>query len=272
MDGGQLNSAQQESQWRAGIRQLVLHQRFQALVIALIFLNGFAIVLETYVSGNRLLFFIDKVIVWLFVIELTLKLYGLGLRRFFRDPWHVFDFIIVGSSMVFYASPFVSVLRTVRVMRLFRMIPAIPALRKIIDSLLRSIPALTGILGMAALIFSIYAIIGTTFFREVMPTYFGDFHSALFTLMQIVTFDSWASGVTRTVMEEMPWAWIYFVSFVIVGALVILNLVVAVILSYLGQEDSVQQEDRLQQILQENQALKRDLQEIKQLLKALKQD
>ncbi len=252
---------------RDQIRQLVTHKGFQQILIAIILLNGIIIVAETYSTGNQLLLTLDLIIVWIFVAELMLKIIGLGFKGYFSDRWNIFDFAIVVASLVFYTTPFVSVLRLIRVLRLLRMIPAIPALRKIIDSLMKSIPALTGILGLSMLIFSIYAIIGTTFFSEVLPDeFFGSFHTSLFTLLQVVTFESWASQVARPVMDAIPWAWAYFVSFIIIGSLVILNLVVAVILSYLGQEDEDNRDEQMARLFKENQELKNDIHEIKQLL------
>lgn len=252
---------------RVALKKLVENPYFHNIITSVIFLNGVIIVAETYDTGNSWLLIVDKIILAIFVFELMIKIAALGFKRYFSNGWNVFDFLIVTGSLVFLATPFVSALRLVRVLRLFRMIPAIPSLRKIIDSLLRSLPALTGVLGLTLLIFSIYAIIGTTFFKDVLPyEFFGSFHHSLFTLLQVVTFESWASQVARPVIAELPWAWTYFVSFIIVGALVILNLVVAVILSYLGQEDDAGRDERLERILQENSELKQDLQEIKQLL------
>lgn len=251
---------------RESFKQLVEHRYFQSIIIGIIFLNGVIIVAETY-STSSFLVYIDKIILGIFVLEILLKVTGLGFKRYFSSGWNWFDFLIVACSLIFLATPFVSSLRLVRVLRLFRMIPAIPSLRKIIDSLIKSIPALTGVLGLTLLIFTIYAIIGTTFFRDVLPyEFFGSFHNSLFTLMQVVTFESWASQVARPVIAEIPWAWIYFISFIIVGALVILNLVVAVILSYLGQEEEEIRDERLDQLLKENQELKKDMQEVKQML------
>lgn len=252
---------------REAFKKLVEHSYFHMIITSIIFLNGVVVVAETYTPGNSWLLVIEKIILVIFVLEIMIKMVGFGFKRFFSNGWNCFDFLIVAGSLAFLATPFVSALRLVRVLRLFRMIPAIPSLRKIIDSLLRSLPALTGVLGLTLLIFSIYAIIGTTFFKDVLPyEFFGSFHQSLFTLLQVVTFESWASQVARPVMAELPWSWIYFVSFIIVGALVILNLVVAVILSYLGQEDDSDRDERVDRILQENRELKRDLQEIKQLL------
>lgn len=252
---------------KSKMRQLVEHKNFQSIVIGIILINGFIITAETYLVGNNLLQALDRIIVWIFVIELLLKIIGLGFKDYFSAKWNVFDFIIVTGSLVFYTMPFVSVMRLLRVVRLLRMIPAIPALRKIVDSLMKSLPALTGILGLSVLIFSIYAIIGTTYFNAVLPSeFFGSFHAALFTLMQVVTFESWASQVARPIINEMPWAWIYFISFIIIGALVILNLVVAVILSYLGQEDDSKREEQIDRLYKENQEIKRDIQEIKLLM------
>jgi len=154
---------------RKNMREIVEHKHFQTIIIGIILLNGLIIITETYYRGNNLLLILDKMIVWIFVLEMVVKIGGLGSKQYFADRWNIFDFSIVVASLVFYATPFVSVLRLIRVLRLVRMIPAIPALRKIIDGLMRSIPALTGVLGLCILIFSIYAIIGTTFFIRQLP-------------------------------------------------------------------------------------------------------
>lgn len=251
------------------ITKLVMNKYFQPVIISIIIINGLIIVGETYFTGNSVLLTLDLIIVCIFVLEVILKLVGFGFKGYFSDRWNRFDFIIVAASLIFYATPFVSILRLIRVIRLIRLIPAIPALRKIIDSLIKSIPALTGILGLSFLLFSIYAIIGTTFFSEILPyEFFGSFHTALFTLLQVVTFESWASQVARPIINEVPWASAYFVSFIIIGALVILNLVVAVILSYLGQDDELEREEKMERLLKENQELKKDIQEIKQIILA----
>ncbi|APC50339.1 ion transporter [Virgibacillus halodenitrificans] len=256
-----------KSDFRATIKKLVEHKNFQSAVIAIIVLNGIVITAETYFIGNTFLQAVDRIIIWVFVVELLLKMIGLGVKGYFSKKWNIFDFVIVAGSLVFYTTPFVSVMRLLRVLRLLRMIPAIPALRKIVDSLMKSIPALTGILGLSMLIFSIYAIIGTTYFRDVLPgEFFGSFHTSLFTLLQVVTFESWASQVARPVMSEVPWAWVYFVSFIIIGALVILNLIVAVILSYLGQEEEDHRGGQMDRLYNENAEIKQELREIKALL------
>jgi voltage-gated sodium channel len=268
------NSEHKENQphsLRAVLEQLVEHHIFQWAIIGIILFNGIIIVAETYYVGNPLLLALDRIIIWIFVLEMILKTVGLGFRRYFTSGWNIFDFTIVIASFVFYSTPYVTVLRLIRVMRLIRMIPAIPALRKIIDSLLKAVPALTGILGLTLLIFSIYAIIGTIFFRDVLPyEFFGSFHTSLFTLMQVVTFESWASQVARPVIQAIPWSWVYFVSFIVIGALVILNLVVAVILSYLNQDDDANRAEQMERLFQENAQLKSDLQEIKELLREMR--
>ncbi|WP_084715740.1 ion transporter [Virgibacillus sp. SK37] len=261
------DSNMKKSDFRATIKKLVQRKNFQSAVIAIIVLNGIVITAETYFIGNTFLQAVDRIIIWVFVVELLLKMIGLGVKGYFSKKWNIFDFVIVAGSLVFYTTPFVSVMRLLRVLRLLRMIPAIPALRKIVDSLMKSIPALTGILGLSMLIFSIYAIIGTTYFRDVLPgEFFGSFHTSLFTLLQVVTFESWASQVARPVMSEVPWAWVYFVSFIIIGALVILNLIVAVILSYLGQEEEDNRGGQMDRLYNENAEIKQELREIKALL------
>ncbi|GEL07727.1 ion transporter [Salisediminibacterium halotolerans] len=252
---------------RKNMRQIAENRYFQPLIIAVILFNGVLIVAESYLPGQPLLLALDNIVVWIFVIELLIKMTGFGIRGYFRDPWNHFDFSIVALSLIFYNTPLVSVLRLVRVLRLIRLIPAIPALKRIIDSLMRSIPALTGILGLSTLIFSIYAIIGTTFFRDVLPyEYFGSFHTSLFTLMQVITFESWASQVARPVINELPWAWVYFISFIVIAAFVVLNLVVAVILDYLGQSTEEEHKAEMERLYRENAELREDVREIKTIL------
>ncbi|WP_246050178.1 ion transporter [Aquibacillus sediminis] len=250
------------------LKKVVEHKNFQTLIIGLILLNGLIVIAGTYSTGyTNLLNGMDRVLVWIFFVEMVLKMAAFGLRGYFKQKWNIFDFIIVTASVALYTMPFVSVMRILRVLRLLRMISVVPALRKIIDSLMKSIPALTGILGLTILIFTIYAIIGTTYFSDVLPDeYFGSFHASLFTLTQVVTFESWASQVARPIINEIPWAWIYFESFIVIGALVILNLVVAVILNYLEQEDDNLRDQQLADIAEENRVLRKEIKEIKQLI------
>lgn len=137
---------------REGIRVLVTHRRFQQFIIAVILLNAVTLGLETSKAMvgqfGSVLTFLDRAALAVFVVELTLRLYGFG-WRFFRDPWNVFDLVIIGIAVVPASGPF-SVLRAMRVLRMLRLISMVPAMRRVVSGLLRSVPGILSIMALLA--------------------------------------------------------------------------------------------------------------------------
>lgn len=108
------NGNKRSNPLREKIRQIVEHKYFQPFIISIILLNGVIIVAESYLTGNDLPLTLDTIIVWIFVVELALKMIGLGVRGYFSEKWNIFDFLIVVASLLFYNTPLVSVLRLIR--------------------------------------------------------------------------------------------------------------------------------------------------------------
>lgn len=100
-----------------------------------------------------------------------------------------------------------------------------------VNAVLMTIPALGNILLLMSLIFYIFAVSGTMLFGDAMPEMFGSLTISLLSLFQIVTLESWATGLMHPLMEESPYAWVYFVLFVLMGTFVIFNLFVGVIVN-----------------------------------------
>ncbi|MCD8508975.1 MAG: ion transporter [Bacillus sp. (in: Bacteria)] len=255
--------------WKNTIRKLVEHRYFSRIIISLILFNAIVVGVETYPAiydeHKQLFFRIDAILLWIFTVEIAMRLIAApNLKDFFRSSWNWFDILIVGAGHIFMGAHFITVLRILRVLRVFRAISVIPSLRKLVDALLLTIPALGNIMLLMSIIFYIFAVTGTILFREVAPEYFGSLQLSLLTLFQVVTLESWASEVMRPIFHELPWSWVYFVAFVLVGTFVIFNLFIGVIVNNVEKADATEEEikDTHNEVVE----LRKEVQELKALL------
>jgi voltage-gated sodium channel len=216
---------------RASIGEWVESARVQRLIIALIVVNAVTLGLETSSAMmdriGPLLIRLDQIILAVFVLEIGVKFIAHG-HRFFRSPWNVFDFIVVGIALMPAAGPF-AVLRTLRVLRVLRLVSTMPRLRFIVEALLRAIPGIGAIAGLLGIIFYVFAVMATSLFGASFPEWFGSVPASLYTLFQIMTLESWSMGIVRPVMEAYPQAWLFFVPFILIATFTMLNLFIAII-------------------------------------------
>ncbi len=218
--------------------RVVDSRAFRVGIIALIILNGIVIgaaTSDTVVDrAGEWLRRLDDVILWIFVAEVFLKLTAVWPHpgRYFRDPWNDFDFTVVALSLIPASGQFATVARLLRLLRVMRLISAIPELRLIVSTLLRSLPSMGHVVLLMSIVFYIYGVAGYHIFHDHDPQHWGTLGLALLTLFRIVTLEDW-TDVMYTAMELHPLAWIYFVSFVVVGTFVIINLFIAVVLNNL---------------------------------------
>ncbi len=259
-----------DSKWKIKLNHVVSHPFFNGTVITLILINAVVVGLETYphlYSEYRTEFWIaDRLLLWIFTVEIFLRLLAAPHpKTFFKNSWNWFDFIIVSAGHIFAGAHFVTVLRILRVLRVFRAISVIPSLRRLVDALLMTIPALGNIMLLMSIIFYIFAVIGTMLFQETAPEYFGSLQLSLLTLFQVVTLESWASEVMRPIFAELPWAWVYFVAFVLVGTFVIFNLFIGVIVNNVEKVEIAEQE--VEETSEELKELRKDVKELKSLIK-----
>jgi voltage-gated sodium channel len=220
---------------------------FTGFIFILILLSALLIGLETYpgvVSGHSdLLHLADRIIILLFTAEIALKIIAGGRRpwQFFRDPWNVFDFVIVAVCLIPAGDThYVAVLRILRVLRVLRMVTFVPDLRLIVGALLRSIPSMGYVMMLIAILFYVYAIIGVFIFGQSDPVHFGDLHHAMVTLFQVLTLEGWAEIMDVHLYGEVAeggrrivalWPFIYFASFILIGAMIIMNLFIGIIMN-----------------------------------------
>ncbi|HYH42506.1 MAG TPA: ion transporter, partial [Burkholderiales bacterium] len=216
--------------WRARARALVEHPRFDQAIVALIVVNAITLGLETSTaiaaSFGDSFRAIDRVVLAIFVAELLLRSYVYR-SRFFRDPWRVFDFLVVGVALI-PASGVFSVLRTLRVLRVLRLVSMVPSMRRVVSALLAALPGMASIIGLMSLVLYVSAVMATKLFGAIAPEFFGTFGASLFTLFQVMTVEGWPD-IARAVMAQSPYAWVFFVSYLLVATFMVLNLFIAVV-------------------------------------------
>ncbi len=211
----------------------ILSSRMERFIIAVIIINAITLGLETSPqmmdSYGPFLVLADRLALAIFTLEIILKILCMKVD-YFRNPWNIFDFLIVGISYV-PASGGLSVLRSLRVLRVLLLVSALPRLRIIVRSLIISLPSIASISLLMCLIYYVAAVVATKIFGAAFPEWFGTIPHSLFTLFQIMTLESWAMGIVRPVSQQFPYAYMFFVPFVLVSSFVILNIFIAVIIN-----------------------------------------
>ena len=233
---------------KAVAKRIVEARWFEPWMIGLILFNGVLIGLETsheFVAAyGDWLHLGNDVILGVFIIEVVLKLAAVAPRfsLYFGNGWNLFDFTVVVLSLIPATGEFALVARLVRVLRVLRLVSAVPQLRLIVATLVRSIPSMGHVIMLMSIIFYIYAVTGFHLFHEHDAEHWGTLGAALLTLFQMVTLEGWVD-VMDTAMEAHPWSWIYFVSFVLIGTFVMLNLFIAVVINNLNASKAAELEE-----------------------------
>ena len=181
------------------------------------------------VVAGPLLLALDRAALWVFTVELALKIWVYR-SRFARDGWNVFDFVIVAIAWLPAAGP-LSVLRALRIMRVLRLVSVVPQMRAVIGALFRAMPGMGSIVAVLMLVFYVAAVMATKLFGEQFPQWFGTIGESMFSLFQVMTLESWSMGIVRPVMELYPGAWAFFVPFIVVTSFTVLNLFIALIVN-----------------------------------------
>ena len=220
-----------------GLRQrlatLAENSRFQKTITLLIVVNAVTLGLETsneaMLRAGDLIVAFDRVILAVFVFEIAIRIIAYG-RAFFRDPWSIFDFVVVGVALIPATENF-SVLRALRVLRVLRLASTVPQMRRVVEALLSAVPGLGSVVAILALIFYVAGVMATQLFGEAFPEWFGTIGESVYSLFQIMTLESWSMGIVRPVMEVYPYAWGFFVPFILIATFTMLNLFIAVVVN-----------------------------------------
>lgn len=223
---------------RDSIARIVRSNRFEALIVALIALNAATLGLETH-SGlmarwGHVLTLFDTSILAVFVAEMAARLIA-DFRGFWRDPWRIFDFAIVGFALLPSAGA-LSIMRAFRILRVLRLIPRIRSMRRVVAGLLQALPGMGSIALLLGLIFYVFSVIATKLFAADFPAWFGSLGKSAYTLFQVMTLESWSMGIARPVMQQHPFAWALFIPFILITSFTVLNLFIGVIVDAMQSE------------------------------------
>jgi voltage-gated sodium channel len=265
-----------EQQVQHKVKQLVEKNWFSHSILVLILINAILLGLETSATvmqdfGAAILL-ADKVLLTVFVLELLLRIFAYRVS-FFKDPWSLFDFAVVGIALMPATGQF-SVLRALRVLRVLRLLSIVPSMRRVVSALLGSLPGLGSIAMVLLLIYYVFAVIATKLFGAAFPEWFGSLGASFYTLFQVMTLESWSMGISRPVMEQFPFAWAFFVPFILIATFTMLNLFIAIIVNtmqtFTDQEHAAERAEDKKAEQAEQQLMHQQLKDIQQELQALR--
>lgn len=254
------------------LARIINHPYFERTILAVIVINAITLGLETSKSlmavYGGLLQTIDTIIMVIFVVEIVARMIVFG-ARFWRDPWSIFDFVIVLITLV-PATGNLSIFRALRILRAMRLISAIPSVRRVVTSLLSAIPSMSAVIFLLLLINYIFAVMSTKLFGASFPEMFGTIGASFYTLFQIMTLEGWSGDVVRPVMKVYPFAWAIFVPYIVVVTFAVLNLFIGIIVDAMQQKAEAESERVIEvteteyaRLMTELRALRDDVQQLK---------
>jgi voltage-gated sodium channel len=215
------------------VRGVVESRGFGITITTVIVINAITLGLETSPAAmdaaGPLLLAIDTAALWVFTIEIALKLWVYR-SRFFRDGWNLLDFAIVAIAWMPASGP-LAVLRALRIIRVLRLVSVVPQMRAVVGALLKALPGMASILAVLMLVFYIGAVMATKLYGAAFPDWFGTVGASMYSLFQVMTLESWSMGIVRPVMEVHPGAWLFFLPFIVVTSFTVLNLFIALIVN-----------------------------------------
>jgi voltage-gated sodium channel len=220
------------------LKRLITHPVTERVILGLIIVNAITLGLETsptvMASIGPVLLALDKAILSVFVVELLARILVHRLA-FFRDPWSLFDLAVVAIALVPTSGP-LSVLRALRVLRVLRLITFLPSLRRVVGALIGALPGMGSIIMLLLLILYVGAVMATKLFGADFPDKFGSIGASAYSLFQIMTLDGWSGEIVRPVMELYPYAWMFFIPFILATAFTMLNLFIGVVVNAMQAE------------------------------------
>ncbi len=250
---------------RQVLGDIVSSRWFEPTILALIVINSIVLALETSAAAmaeyGPYLVALDQAILSVFVIELLMRM-TVDFRRFWKDPWRIFDFLVVAIALLPATGP-LAILRALRILRMLRLISAVPSMRRVVNGLLGAMPGMGSILFLIGMIFFVFSVITTKMFAATFPEWFGSIGASGYTLFQIMTLESWSMGIVRPVMEVHPHAWIVFIPFIIITAFTVLNLFIGVIVDAMQTEHESEANEQRGQMMSDNERILSELRELR---------
>lgn len=239
------------------LKNFIEHKQTSNFILFVIIFNsillGFMTDNNIMAKYGSLLHEACNICVYIFTIELFIKFYVYG-KNFFKDGWNNFDFFIVAISWVPTGGVFSSfrVFRILRALRALRLVTRLEKLRVIVQAIIASIPNVGWASVLLLVIFYIFSIMGTTLFASEFPDWFGSIGKSMYTLFQVMTLESWSMGISRPVMSVYPWAWAYFVPFILVSSFIVMNVIVGVVVNAISEISEEAKQQKKEKFIHDN--------------------
>lgn len=225
------------SPMRQRVLRLVEDKRFQSAIIVLIVINAAILGLETspgiMAEWGHLLRPLNTATIVVFVIEIVLRIFA-HRGAFFKDGWSLFDFFVVAVALI-PASGSSEVLRVLRILRVLRLLSTVKSMRRVVSALIATLPGMASIGALLLMMMYISSVMATQLFQDIAPDAFGSLPQSALTMFQIMTGDNW-TVVVPTVTNEMPWAWLFFIAYILLTTYIVLNLFIAVAVEALERQ------------------------------------
>ncbi len=250
---------------KSRLHALVNSGWFNRLMVAVILLAGVLAGLETSAtlreSCRVLLWGLDTLVLVIFVAEIALKIAAHGRRPwgYFQDGWNVFDFLIVAVCCLPVEAQFAAVFRLARGLRLLRLVTAVPRLQLLVGALLKSLGAMGYVTLLLGLVFYIYGVAGVHLFGAIDPKHFGSLSAALLSLFRLITLDNWTDLFLVAAAGSRLAAVLYFVSFIMLGTMIMLNLFIGIIMNSMAElHTEIEERDRRRHLTESGQPTLQD--------------
>lgn len=220
-------------------------ERFQLVITAAILLNAVTLGLETVQSVDARygaeLEALNTAFLGVFAVEIAIRILAYGRRPqdYFRNGWNVFDFLIIAAAFMPFLRSNATLLRVVRLLRVFRLLSVLPELRVLTLALVRSIAPIFGIGLVVLLLLYVYGMVGWLLYEDSNPEYFQDIGVAMLTLFKMLTLEGWPD-IYDEVARANPWAWVYFVSFVLLSSFILFNMFIGIIINSMEESRALE--------------------------------
>jgi len=252
------------------LRRIADSKRFNFTIVGLIVLTSIFIGLDTYPSIREriggFLEFADKIILGIFVVEQLIRIGAEGKKpwRYFLDPWNVFDFLIISICLLPVGQSSIAVVRLIRILRVLRLLKTIPRLRMLVQGIVKSLASIFYVAILLIVHFYLFSVLGVSFFHKSDPEHFATLHDAFMSLFQVLTLENWPDVMAPSKAVFPVGAQIYFLLYIIIGTMIILNLFVGVIVGSMAEaneemEKEIREIQKLRKIQQQGSKSKNDL-------------
>ncbi len=220
------------------LARLMYGNAFEFLVIAVIIANAAALAVLTYAdldpAVQSIATAVDRGAIIFYTVEVLLRIISYGLKpwMFFRNPWNVFDFLIV------VAIPFLDggtvIFRLVRLLRILRIFRFLPEARILMLSMVKSVAPLANLAVLIGFLMFIYAMAGVYLFGAAVPERWGDVGTAMLTLTIMLTLENFPDSFLGG-LEVTPIALFYFLSYMFFIVFTVLNVLIGIVLNAMDQ-------------------------------------